>query len=137
MFQPSIASKDFSQASISGNAGSRKVGGVRTGDRAALNNTAPGPVLVRELPPALAQAAAPFVGNGALADCLRLLHGWLLSAVASGASLRIYLEQRRLSVSPRSDLAAMSERELRDIGVTREDVHGTPYPTLDRLMHRM
>ena len=138
MFQPSIASEDFSQPSISGNAGSRKVGGVRTGDRAPLNNTAPAPILVRESPPALAQApAAPFVGNGALADWLRLLHGWLLSAAASGASLRTYLEQRRFSASPRSDLAAMSERELLDIGITREDVHGTPYPTLDRLMHRM
>ena len=139
MFQPSIASEDFSQASTSGHAGSRKVAGVRTGDRTPLNNTAPTPILVlRESPPVPAQAvAAPFVGNGALAAWLRLLHGWLLSAVASVAGLRTHLEQHRFSASPRSDLAAMSERELLDIGVTRDDVNRTPYPTLDRLMHRM
>jgi uncharacterized protein YjiS (DUF1127 family) len=54
------------------------------------------------------------------------------SLCAAAKSLDAWLERRRIAAAALRDLAAMSERELLDIGLTRSDVHRVAWGASDR-----
>jgi len=57
-----------------------------------------------------------------LHDLAALLRSTARKVSAAAHGLDVWLESRRLAAAARRDLAEMSERELRDIGLDRADI---------------
>src|SRR5215510_9378302 len=71
----------------------------------------------------------------ALYRCAAFLHAFARGLGASARSLDTWLECRRRVTAVRLDLEAMTDRELRDIGLTRFDIEAVARGNLPRAAH--
>ncbi len=79
--------------------------------------------------------ATPYRSAAALFQAADLMHvaGNGLRAIAK--SLEAWLERRRLAVRAMHDFDTMSERDLKDIGLTRVDLNRVAWGASDRYHH--
>ena len=77
-------------------------------------------------------ARTQYRSAAALFQLAALMHAGARGLGAAAKSLDAWLERRRVAAAALRDLGAMSERELRDIGLGRGDVHRVAWGASDR-----
>jgi len=79
----------------------------------------------------------PYRSAAALFEAADLMHVGGNGLRALAKSLEAWLEKRRLAIRAMHDFAKMSERDLKDIGLTRVDVNRVAWGASNRYLHPM